>query len=124
MADQEVRYPSTSCSDELISRISSTASSTVYKAKYLNTKVAIKIIQLEKPSSNFKSVLRAARRISQKNILTAKCFFRSNDRIWVVLPFMYSLRSIKYYLPHGLNERQIAIILKPTLKVVTIIIYK
>ena len=121
MANQEVRYPSTSCSDELISRISSTASSTIYKAKYFNTKEAIKIIQLEKPSSNFKSVLRAARRISQKNIFTAKCFFRSNDCIWVVLPFMYSLRSIKYYLPHRLNERQIAIILKPTLKVVGII---
>ena len=28
---------------------------------------------------------------------------------------MYSLRLIKYYLPHGLNERQIAITLKPTL---------
>ena len=105
MADLEVRHPSTFGSYKLISIISSSASSTVYKAKYLNTKVAIKIIQLEKPSSNFKSVLRAARRISQKNILTAKCFFRSNDRIWVVLPFMYSLRSIKYYLPHGLNER-------------------
>ena len=121
MADREVRYPSISRSDELINRISSSASFTIYKAKYLNTKVAIKIIHLKKPSSNFESVLRATRRISHKNILTAKCFFRSNDCIWVVLPLMYSLRLIKYYLPHGLNERQIAIILKPTLKVVAII---
>ena len=117
MANLEVWCPSTShpYAYELISKISSSASSTVYKAKYLNTKVAIKIIHLEKPSSNFESVLRVARRISHENIPTTKCFFRSNDRIWVVLPFMYSLRSINYYLPHGLNEQQIAITLKPTL---------
>ena len=81
MADPEVRYTSTSASYELISIISSSASSTVYKAKYLNIEVAIKIIHLEKPGSNFESVLLSARRISHENILTAKCFYRYNDCI-------------------------------------------
>ena len=115
MADREVRYPSTSDSYEFISIISSGASSTVYKAKYSNTEVAIKIIHLEKSDSNLESGLRNARRVSHENVLTAYRFFRSNDCIWVILPFMYSLTSIKDYLPHRLNERQIAIILKPTL---------
>ena len=115
MADREVRYPSTSDSYEFISIISSGASSTVYKAKYSNTEVAIKIIHLEKSDSNLESGLRNARRVSHENVLSAYRFFRSNDCIWVILPFMYSLTSIKDYLPHRLNERQIAIILKPTL---------
>ena len=105
MADLEVRHPSTFGSYKLISIISSSASSTVYKAKYLNTEVAIKIIHHENLGSNIKSVLRDAMSISHKNILTTYCFFRCNDCIWVLLLFMYSLRPICYYLPHGLNER-------------------
>ncbi|XP_030950121.1 serine/threonine-protein kinase 24-like [Quercus lobata] len=115
MADGEVQYPSTSRSYKLISIISSSASSTVYKAEYSNTVVAVKIIHLEKSGSNLENGLRDAREVSHENVLTAYCFFRSNDCIWVILPFMYSLTSIKDYLPHRLNEQQIAIILKPTL---------
>lgn len=79
MADRGVQYPSTSSFYKLISIISSSASSTVYKAEYLSTEVAIKIIHHENSGSNLESVLRDAISISHENILIANYFFRSND---------------------------------------------
>ncbi|KAG1368026.1 serine/threonine-protein kinase BLUS1 [Cocos nucifera] len=121
---QEKRFPTNFNDYELFEEIGEGVSATVYRALCipLNEIVAIKILNLEKCSSDLDGVRREVRTMSlvdHPNVLHAHCSFTSGHMLWVVMPFMAGgscFHIMKSAYPEGFDEPIIATLLREVLK--------
>uniref|UniRef100_A0ACD6AEC3 Uncharacterized protein n=1 Tax=Avena sativa TaxID=4498 RepID=A0ACD6AEC3_AVESA len=109
---------------KLYEEVGEGVSATVYRALCvpLNTFVAIKVLDLEKCSSDLDGIRREVQTMSlldHPNLLRACCSFANDHQLWVVMPFMAAgsaLHIIKTNFPDGFEEAVIATLLWEVLK--------
>ncbi|CAM0912131.1 unnamed protein product [Alopecurus aequalis] len=109
---------------KLYEEVGEGVSATVFKALCvpLNTFVAIKVLDLEKCSSDLDGIRREVQTMSlidHPNLLRACCSFANDNQLWVVMPFMAAgsaLHIIKTNFPDGFEEAVIATLLREVLK--------
>ncbi|XP_047075617.1 serine/threonine-protein kinase BLUS1-like [Lolium rigidum] len=109
---------------KLYEEIGEGVSATVFRALCvpLNTFVAIKVLDLEKCSSDLDGIRREVQTMSlidHPNLLRACCSFANDHQLWVVMPFMAAgsaLHIIKTNFPEGFEEAVIATLLREVLK--------
>lgn len=109
---------------KLYEEVGEGVSATVYRALCvpLNTFVAIKVLDLEKCSSDLDGIRREVQTMSlidHPNLLRACCSFANDHQLWVVMPFMAAgsaLHIIKTNFPDGFDEAVIATLLWEVLK--------
>ncbi|XP_058099850.1 serine/threonine-protein kinase BLUS1-like [Magnolia sinica] len=114
---------SLNCNGYLIfQQINTGVSTIVYKATCLNLKSVVVIKAFNGKITDKKEDIDLCSwtidYLSYTNFLKPNCFFRVDNKIWVVMPFMsyHSLRSISSSFPKGISETYISIILKETLR--------
>ncbi|KAM0913224.1 hypothetical protein ACQ4PT_012288 [Festuca glaucescens] len=109
---------------KLYEEVGEGVSATVFRALCvpLNTFVAIKVLDLEKCSSDLDGIRREVQTMSlidHPNLLRACCSFANDHQLWVVMPFMAAgsaLHIIKTNFPDGFEEAVIATLLREVLK--------
>ncbi|VAI85664.1 unnamed protein product [Triticum turgidum subsp. durum] len=123
-APRERGFPTDPKEYKLYEEVGEGVSATVYRALCvpLNTFVAIKVLDLEKCSSDLDGIRREVQTMSlidHPNLLRACCSFANDHQLWVVMPFMAAgsaLHIIKTNFPDGFEEAVIATLLWEVLK--------
>ncbi|XP_047077003.1 serine/threonine-protein kinase BLUS1-like [Lolium rigidum] len=123
-APRNMGFPTDPKEYKLYEEIGEGVSATVFRALCvpLNTFVAIKVLDLEKCSSDLDGIRREVQTMSlidHPNLLRACCSFANDHQLWVVMPFMAAgsaLHIIKTNFPDGFEEAVIATLLREVLK--------